>query len=114
MKAGLLQGAFDGALAEVEGGFDPGVVGFAEGIEGEVVGQGAREVAAVDAGAEVEALDDGGDFGIGTPVGKEGIEEFALREVVVGEGGGGGEDMHAGLWIGMDARPCDSNSMRRR
>jgi hypothetical protein len=51
----------------------------------------------------VEALNDGGEFGIGAPVGKQGVEKFALRDVVLGEGRGGGKDMHAALGIGMDS-----------
>jgi hypothetical protein len=54
----LFESAIDGALAEVDGGIDPGVVAFSPGVEGEVVVEGAGEVAAIDAGAEVEALDD--------------------------------------------------------
>jgi hypothetical protein len=103
MKAGLFQGALDGALAQVKGSIDPDVIGFAEGVEGEVIGQRAREITAVDAGAEVETLNDGGEFGIGAPVRKKGVEKFALSDVVLGEGSGGGKDMHAALGIGMDS-----------
>ena len=42
-KAGLLDGAVDGALAKVDGDFNPGVIAFSPGVEGEVVGGEGRE-----------------------------------------------------------------------
>jgi hypothetical protein len=98
-EADLPDGAVDGALAQVDGDFDPGVVAFSPGVEGEVFVEAAGEIAAVDAGAQMEALDDGGDFGILSPVGEESVEELALRVLVRGERGRGGENMHAGLWV---------------
>src|SRR5581483_10796388 len=80
------------------------VVGFAEGVEGEIVGERAREIATIDSSAQVKTLNDGSNFGISAPVGKEGVEKFALGDVVLRKSCSGGKDMHAGLGIGNGRR----------
>jgi hypothetical protein len=82
------EGGGDGLLAELFGDAEPGGVELAPAVHFGVVLKREGEVAAVDADALVEALEEGGVFDLGAPVLDQLGEDLFLGVIARGEGGG--------------------------
>ena len=94
--AGFIEGAGDGEFAELDGGFDPGVVIGAEAFEGGVYVEGEDEVAEFDSAVGVEAGEEAGFGEFIAPAFYEGLGDFGLRIAVGRVGRADGGDLH---WI---------------
>ncbi len=65
-------------LAEIDGGFDPGVVGLGEAVEGRVGVEREDDVAEFDAAVGVEAVEEAGLLHLVLPAVAEGLGDDCL------------------------------------
>ena len=87
----------DGALAELDGGVDPGVVGLAEAHQRGIGLEGEDEEAMIDAAVGEEAADQARLFKLCAPPFGEGLGDLGLAVAVGRKGGPYGRDLHAVL-----------------
>ena len=77
-EAYAFEGCGNALLAEINGGFDPGVVGLGEGVQGGVGLEGEDNVAELDAAVGVEAVEETGLLHFVLPAVAEGLGDDCL------------------------------------
>jgi hypothetical protein len=75
---GVVERAADGLLAEFDGGLDPGVVGFAEGVEGRVVLERKDDMTVLDTAVGMKAGEEARFFQLVLPAFAKGLRDDAL------------------------------------